>query len=98
VPQNFLAKAGKKTVTLTWSAGSPPPSGGYRVYYDQAGKLQFRGAVSASTLSYKDAGLTSRVSYTYVVTSWTDCNTNGVYDPGVDTESPPSNRVTATAQ
>jgi hypothetical protein len=98
VPQNVLARAGKKSVTLTWGAGAPPPTGGFRVYYDQAGKLQFRGGVPATTLTYKDSGLTSRISYTYVVTSWTDCNTNGAFDAGVDTESPPSTKVTATAQ
>jgi hypothetical protein len=37
------------------------------------------------------------VLYTYVVTAWTDCNANGVFDAGVDTESPVSNKASATA-
>jgi hypothetical protein len=95
---NLTAKPAKKAITLTWSAGSPSPSGGYRIYYVQSGKLQFRAGVSAGTLTYKDSGLTSRQTYTYVVTAWQDCNGNGVFDVGVDMESPVSNQVSATAQ
>lgn len=97
-PQNLIAKAGKKSITLTWSAGTPAPSGGYRIYYNQSGKLQFRAGVGPTILTYKDSGLTSRVNYTYVVTAWNDCNANGVFDAGVDTESAPSNLASATAQ
>jgi hypothetical protein len=97
-PQNLTAKPAKKAITLTWTAGSPAPDGGYRIYYLQSGKLQFRAGVSAATLTYKDSGLTSRMTYTYVVTAWTDCNGNGVFDAGVDMESPISNSVSATAQ
>jgi len=96
-PQALTATAGKKSITLTWKAGSPTPTGGYRVYYNQSGKLQFRAGVPAGTLTYKDSGLVSRVSYTYVVTAWNDCNGNGVFDAGVDTESTPSNTASATA-
>ena len=96
-PANLTAKAAKKAVTLGWAAGSPIPSGGYRIYYSQAGKLQFRAGVAAGTLTYKDGGLTSRVTYTYLVTAWNDCNGNGVFDAGVDTESAPSNLASATA-
>jgi hypothetical protein len=98
VPQTLTAKAAKKAVTLAWVAGSPAPKSGYRVYYDQAGKLQYRGGTAPGTLSYKDGGLTSRVSYTYVVTAWNDCNGNGAFDAGTDTESAVSNTATATAQ
>jgi len=84
-------------VTLTWAAGSQAPTGGYRIYYLQSGKLQFRGAVAAGTLTYKDTGLTSRVTYTYVATAWNDCNGNGVFDAGIDTESAASNSASATA-
>jgi hypothetical protein len=98
VPQSLKATAAKKAVTLGWTAGSPAPTGGYRVYYDQSGKLQLRGAVSRSTLNYKDSGLTSRVTYTYVVTAWDDCNGNGVFDAGPDTEGAVSNKASATAQ
>jgi hypothetical protein len=96
-PLNLKAVAGKKSVTLSWAAGSPGPAGGYRIYYSQSGKLQFRGAVAPTTLTYKDSGLTSRTTYTYVVTAWNDCNGNGVFDTG-DTESAPSNTASATAQ
>jgi hypothetical protein len=96
-PQTLTATAGKRAVTLNWKAGSPVPTSGYRVYYDQAGKLQFRAGVSAATLTYKDSGLTSRTTYTYRVTAWNDCNGNGVFDAGVDTESTPSNAASATA-
>ncbi|MEJ5368134.1 MAG: fibronectin type III domain-containing protein [Bryobacteraceae bacterium] len=91
VPQNLTARAGKKSITLSWQPGSPAPNGGYRVYYDQGGKLQLRAEVSASTASYKDTGLTSRVTYSYVVTAFNRCSETV-------TESAPSNKVSATAQ
>jgi hypothetical protein len=97
-PQTLAATAGRKSITLSWSAGSPAPTAGYRVYYNQAGKLQFRAGVPASTLTYKDSGLTSRQTYTYVTTAWNDCNGNGVFDAGVDQESAVSNTASATAQ
>jgi hypothetical protein len=98
VPQSLTATAGKKSITLTWKAGSPAPTSGYRVYYVQAGKLQLRAGVGPTVLTYKDSGLTSRVTYTYVTSAWNDCNGNGVFDTGVDTESAPSNQAIATAQ
>jgi len=98
-PPTLTATAGKRSITLKWGAGSPAPTGGgYRVYYSQAGKLVFRAGVVAGTLTYKDSGLNSRVNYTYVVTAWNDCNGNGVFDAGVDTESAVSNQASATAQ
>ena len=97
VPQNLKAQSAKRAISLSWSASSPAPNGGYRVYYDQSGKLQFVGGVAPTTLSYKDTRLTSRVSYTYVVTAWHDCNGNGVFDVGTDTESAVSNTATGTA-
>ena len=98
IPQNLKATAAKKAVTLGWTASDPAPKTGYRVYYVQAGRLQFRGSVGPSTLTFKDTGLTSRVTYTYVVTAWSDCNANGAFDAGVDTESAVSNQASATAQ
>jgi len=98
IPQNLTATAGKKSITLKWDVGTPEPDGGYNIYYDQAGKLQFVGSVSAGTLTYKDTGLTSRMTYTYVVTAWQDCNGNGTYDADVDFESPVSNVVSAVAR
>jgi hypothetical protein len=99
VPEGLAAGAsGKKAITVSWSAGSPPPDGGYGVYYDQSGKRQLIGSVPAGTLSYRDDGLTSRVTYSYVVTAWTDCNSNGAFDAGTDLESAASGLVSATAR
>jgi hypothetical protein len=95
-PQNLTAAAGRRSVTLNWSAGSPAPTTGYRIYYDQAGKLLFRAGVSAGTLTYKDSGLSRNTTYCYRVTAWNDCNANGVVDAGE--ESPVSNQACATAQ
>ena len=98
IPQNLVATAGKKSISLSWKAATPPPASGYRIYYNQSGKLQFIAGVPAGTLTYKNSGLTSRVAYSYVTTSWNDCNGNGIFDVGVDQESPISNTATATAQ
>lgn len=97
-PQSLSAAAGRRTVTLNWTAASPSPAGGYRVYYNQAGKLQFVAGVTASTLTYKHSGLQRNVQYCYVITAWNDCNGNGVFDAGVDTESVASNQACATPQ
>jgi hypothetical protein len=97
VPQTLTATAGKRSIALSWKASSPVPTGGYRVHYDQAGKLQFRAGVGPTVLTYKDGGLTSRILYTYAVTAWNDCNGNGAFDSGVDTESAASNTASATA-
>lgn len=97
-PQTLTATAAKKAVTLNWKAGSPAPAGGYRIYYVQSGKLQFRAGAGPTVLTYKDTGLTSRVTYSYVVTAWNDCNANGVFDVGMDTESAVSNQASAIAQ
>jgi hypothetical protein len=96
VPQNLTATAGKRSVTLNWQAGTPVPDGGYVVYYSQSGKLQFKATTDKPT--YKDSGLSRNVEYCYVVTSWNDCNGNGIYDAGTDTESAPGNQACATAQ
>jgi len=98
VPGNLIATAGKKAITLTWTAASPAPTAGYRIYYVQSGKLQFRAGVGPTVLTYKDSGLTSRQTYTYVVTAWNDCNGNGTFDAGVDKESAASNQASGTAQ
>jgi hypothetical protein len=97
-PQALAATAGRRSVTLNWAAGSPAPTGGFRVYYDQSGKLLFRAGVPAGTLTYKDSGLSRGTTYTYRVTAWNDCNGNGVFDAGVDTESAASNAASGTAQ
>jgi hypothetical protein len=97
-PQALTATAGRRSVTLDWGAGSPAPEDGYRVYYNQAGKLVFRAGVGPTTLTYKDNGLSRRVEYCYVVTAWNDCDGNGTFDAAVDQESAPSNQACATAQ
>lgn len=97
-PASLAAAGGRRAVSLTWTAASPAPSGGYRIYYDQAGKLQFRAAVSASTTSYRDTGLSRGTQYCYVVRAWNDCNTNGAFDAGTDLEGAPSPRACAVAQ
>jgi hypothetical protein len=91
VPQNLTAAAGRRSITLSWQPGNPAPTGGYRVYYDQAGKLQLRAELSASTTTYRDSGLTSRVTYTYVVTAFNRCGSEIA-------ESAASNKASATAQ
>jgi hypothetical protein len=45
-----------------------------------------------------DTGLAKGTRYCYVVTAWTDCNGDGTYDAGTDTESAPSASACATAQ
>lgn len=95
-PQNLTATAGRRAVTLNWSAVSPLPTTAYRIYYDQAGKLLFRANVSATTLSYVDSGLSRNTRYCYRVTAWSDCNGNGAVDAGE--ESIASNQACATAQ
>jgi hypothetical protein len=95
-PPGLTATAGRRSVTLGWSAASPQPATAYRVYYDQAGKLQLRASVSSTTLSYKDSNLSRGVQYCYRVTSLSDCNGNGVVDAGE--ESAPGPQACATAQ
>jgi hypothetical protein len=97
-PQTLTATGGKRSVTLTWQAGNPAPISGYRVYYDQSGKLQFRTGVGPTVLTFKDNNLTRGTTYNYYVTAWNDCNDNGIFDVGTDKESPVSNKATATAQ
>jgi hypothetical protein len=97
-PQDLTAKGGKRSVTLNWSAGTPPPDGGYRVYYDQSGKYQFLAGVPVDTLNFRENKLPSRVTYTYVLAAWQDCNGNGSYDVDVDLESPYSSPVSATTR
>jgi hypothetical protein len=95
---SLTASSSKKSVTLTWSTGNPAPTQGYRIYYLQSGKTQLVADVGPTTFTYKDTGLTSRVTYTYVVTAWNDCNGNSSFDAGLDTESELSNPASATAR
>jgi cytochrome c553 len=98
VPQNLKATGGQKKITLSWSAGTPAPTGGYRIYYDQAGKKLFRASVPAGTTTYTDTGLSGKTTYCYSVTAWNDCNGNGTFDPGIDSESAHSNVACATTR
>lgn len=96
-PEGLSATGGRKRVDIQWSApaGGAPP-GGYNLYYDQAGKLQYIRTVNASTLSYTDRGLSNRTRYCYVVAAWSDCDRNGSYDAGLDIEGVPTAAVCAT--
>jgi hypothetical protein len=94
--QNLTAVGGKsgKTyfVNLAWAAGSPAPTaGGYRIYRGGT----FRVSVGPSTLTYKDSGLATKTTYSYVVKAWQDCNGSGTFDAG-DLESNAGNTATAT--
>lgn len=95
-PATLTATAGRRSVTLGWTAAAPPPETSYRVYFDQAGKLQLRATVSPTTLSYRDSSLSRGVQYCYRVASFTDCDGDGAVDPGE--ESAPSTVACATAQ
>jgi hypothetical protein len=97
-PPTLTAAGERRAVSLSWTAASPPPNGGYRIYYVQAGKLQFRAGVGASTLSYRDTGLSKGTQYCYVVRAWNDCNANGAFDAGTDLEGALSPQACAVAQ
>jgi hypothetical protein len=97
-PQNLTATGGRKKVTLTWMSGTPSPNGGYRIYYDQGGKKLYRASVPAGMTTYTDTGLSNATTYCYAITAWNDCNGNGIYDPGIDTESNFSNIACATTK
>ncbi len=79
--QNLTAAGGRRSVSLQLLAPIPEPLTSYRVYYDQAGKLQFRANVPASTTTYIDSGLSRNTRYCYRVTAWSDCNCNGTVVP-----------------
>ncbi|HSF81998.1 MAG TPA: fibronectin type III domain-containing protein [Anaerolineales bacterium] len=96
-PDTLTATSGRRSVTLDWTA-SVLPDGGFNVYYDQSGKLQFITTVGLDLLSYKDSGLRRNTRYCYVVTSWNDCDGNGAFEAGLDMESAPSGVACATAQ
>jgi len=92
----LTATGGRRSVTVEWSSGSPAPDMGYRVHYDQSGKLQFAGDTTAT--SYRDNRLSRGVEYCYVVTAWNDCDASGAFEAGVDQESAAVGPVCATAQ
>jgi len=75
VPTLLSATPGDQQVTLIWSdehSGNPAVTG-YRVYYDQADKVQLLAEVGLTT-SFVDTGLVNGVPYRYLVTSTTaDC-------------------------
>jgi hypothetical protein len=89
-PENLTATGGNRRVTLSWSHGGPAPTGGYLIFYDQAGKRQFVASVGPGTTSYADTKLDQKTEYCYVLTAWNDCNGNGAFDMQDDTESAPS--------
>jgi hypothetical protein len=93
-PQNLVATGDRKKVHLSWDPAGP--TGGYIIYYDQAGKLQYVGEVGPSTTSYTDTGLQRNTEYCYVVKAWNDCDGDGVYTEGVDLISGASNIACGT--
>jgi hypothetical protein len=72
IPQNATATPGRKQITVAWDAVDDPEVDGYRVYYDQAGHLQWVADVPVPDTSYLDRGLTGGQEYCYVVTTYTD--------------------------
>lgn len=86
-PQNLTAAGAKRSVVLSWAAGTPVPISGYNIYYDQAGKLQLITSVNAATATCTDTGLTVGTQYCYVVRAFIDCDNDGA----ADKESPSSN-------
>jgi hypothetical protein len=60
------ATPGNAEVSLNWTA----ETGGYKVYYDQAGKSQLVADVGEAT-SFTDTGLTNGSQYCYKVSSYT---------------------------
>jgi hypothetical protein len=97
-PLNLTAQSGlKRSVKLTWSPGTPAPTtGGYQIYYDQNGKLVYRATVGTGVTTYTDTGLNRSTTYCYRITAWEDCNGNGLFDSGTDTESPATTAKCAT--
>jgi hypothetical protein len=94
VPPTLTGLKQKKNIKLTWTAGSPAPTGGYRVYRHAYPEPLLRASVSSATLTYTDTGLPNLTSFTYVVKAWNDCNGNGVFDLGIDTETSSNADVT----
>lgn len=91
-PQSLTATGGQRKVILNWTAGTPAPtSGGYNIYYDQAGKYQYKASVPYGTTTYTDSGISRATTYCYRTTAWHDCNANSVFDAGIDMESSVSN-------
>ena len=99
VPRNLTATGGRKSVEFEWSpAAGDPPTGGCRIYYDQAGKRQLIANVNASTPSYTDRGLRRITQYCYVLTAWNDCDSSGTYEVNADTEGDPTDVTCATTR
>lgn len=89
VPQNLTATGAKRRIDLVWN--QVEDADGYRIYYYQAGKMQYVDTVGADKTSYFENKLSRGTTYTYVITAYSTCN-------GQIHESGPSNPATATAQ
>lgn len=85
-PTGLQAAAGKRKVTLSWTAVTGAAS--YKVYYSQSGKYTLRG--TSTTAEYTDSGLVAGQNYCYAVTAMVPCN-------GATVESVHSTIVCATA-
>jgi len=96
-PTNLTATVVKRSITLSWTASSPAPTGGYRIYtVDAAGALNFKTGVGPGTTTYRDTAVTRGTQYCYVIKAWNDCSGNGTFDSGTDPESAASNQACAT--
>jgi len=80
-PSNLTATAGKRKVTLTWSAVTGATS--YKVYYSQGGKYTLRATVTSA--GYTDSGLTAGSTYCYAVTAFKDCGGRATAESGFST-------------
>jgi hypothetical protein len=82
-PLNLIATPGDGVVNLSWSAPSPVPSGGYRIYRNNVLYTTLANTIT----TYSDTGVTNGTPYSYYV--------KALYNTPIE-ESPASNTVNAT--
>jgi hypothetical protein len=70
VPQNLVAKSGKRSVALSWDSVTGADS--YNIYYSQGGKYTYLD--STSSTNFKITKLVSKQLYCYVVTAEKICD------------------------
>lgn len=77
-PASLTTTAGKRKVSLTWSAVNG--ASGYKVYYSQGGKYTLRATVTGT--SYTDSSLTPGSTYCYAITAYVNCSSGTVGESG----------------
>ena len=88
-PTNLAASAGRRKITLTWTASTDNVGvTGYQVYRATSASGPFTQIATTTTTSYDDSGLTSRSTYWYYVTA----------SDAAGNVSSPSNTVSGTAK